>query len=154
MTSGISSWLGRRRLTDAATRAFELTYAGERIPPLRRGLPKSTGSVCPVCLKAIFARLVEEEGRVVMEKYCEQHGIFRDIYWSDVELYLKAEAYGRYQGKGLENPQVEGNGPCPTRCGLCRGHLSQTLSGNLDLTNRCNLGCSTCFAGAGFPGVV
>lgn len=154
MAPGRSSWLGRRRQADVAAQAGELTYGGERIPPLRRGLPKSTGSVCPVCLKIISARLVEADGQVVMEKACEQHGIFRDLYWSDVGLYLKAEAYGSYQGRGLENLQVDANGPCPTRCGLCRGHLSQTLCGNLDLTNRCNLGCPTCFAGAGFPGVV
>jgi len=88
MAPGMSSWLGRRRQTEAATKAGELTYKGERIPPLRRGLPKSTGSVCPVCRKIIFARLVEADGQVVMEKDCEQHGSFRDIYWSDVELYL------------------------------------------------------------------
>lgn len=140
--------------SDAATGALGWTYGGASISPLRRGLPKSTRSVCPLCQRPILARLFQEDGRVMMEKRCAEHGLFRDVYWSDVGLYLKAEAYGRYQGKGLANPGVEGAGPCPTQCGLCRAHLSQTLCGNLDLTNRCNLGCPTCFAGAGFPEVV
>lgn len=143
-----------RRRSPAATEALGSTYRGASIPPLRRGLPKSTGSICPVCQRTVLARLFEEDGRVMMEKRCPEHGLFRDLYWSDVVLYLKAEAYGGYQGKGLANPNVEGAGPCPTRCGLCHAHLSQTLCGNLDLTNRCNLGCPTCFAGAGRRGPI
>lgn len=144
----------RRWRAGASTGTCDRTYGGAGIAPLQRGLPKSTGSVCPLCQRMVFARLFEEGGRVMMEKRCAEHGLFRDLYWSDVELYLKAEAYACYQGRGVATPTVDAAGPCPTRCGLCRGHLSQTLCGNLDLTNRCNLGCPTCFAGAGFPGVV
>lgn len=144
----------RRRLRTDAAEARGRTDGGASIPRLRRGLPKDTRSVCPVCLRTVQARLFEDHGRVLMEKQCGEHGSFRDVYWSDVALYLKAETYGGYQGRGPANPQVNGCGPCPTRCGLCQGHLSQTLCGNLDLTNRCNLGCPTCFAGAGLPQIV
>lgn len=144
----------RRWRTDVATEALDRTYCGAGIPPLKRGLPKGTVSACPVCLQTVLARLFDEDGRVLMEKRCPDHGSFRDLYWSDVVLYLKAEAYGAYQGRGLANPTVQAAGPCPTQCGLCRAHLSQTLCGNVDLTNRCNLGCPTCFAGAGRRGPI
>ena len=37
---------------------------------------------------------------------------------------------------------------CPSSCGLCNNHHSQTLLANIDLTNRCNLDCDFCFANA------
>jgi len=46
----------------------EATFTGAPIEALQKGLPKTTQSVCPECLKVIAAQLFEEHGAVYMEK--------------------------------------------------------------------------------------
>jgi len=134
--------------------AGKCTLTGRRIPPLARGLPKVVESVCPECMKLLPARLYEDQGRVLMEKTCPEHGRFEDIYWSDARLYLKAEQFHYGDGEGLANPNVAAAAQCPLQCGLCEDHASNTALGNIDLTNRCNLKCPICFASADASGYV
>ncbi|MDP6380425.1 MAG: radical SAM protein, partial [Phycisphaerae bacterium] len=82
--------------------AEECTYSGRPIPPLERGLPKTVESLCPECAVNIPATLYEDGGKVWMRKTCEQHGEFLDLYWSDANLYLKAERFYYGGGQGLE----------------------------------------------------
>ena len=49
-----------------------------------------TKSLCPECLKVIPARVYENDGRVMISKRCEEHGVFEDVYWGDVEMFRKA----------------------------------------------------------------
>lgn len=65
---------------------------------LKKGLPKETKSICPICHQVIDARIYEDNGRVMISKNCPEHGSFKDVYWSDVEMYLKAEEYS-YDGR-------------------------------------------------------
>ena len=60
---------------------------------LKKGLPKETQSLCPECQRLIPARVFEKDGKVMIEKECPEHGVFSDIYWSDADLFLKAEKY-------------------------------------------------------------
>ena len=83
----------------------EVTYTGAPIKPLQKGLPKQTESLCPECNKVIVADIFAEDGKVVMEKRCAEHGDFRDNIFSDVELYLKMEEWNFGDNLGLENPQ-------------------------------------------------
>ena len=71
----------------------ETTYTGSPITPLQKGLPKTTQSLCPECTKVIDAVIREDNGKVVMEKRCAEHGEFRDIIYSDAKLYLKMEEW-------------------------------------------------------------
>jgi uncharacterized radical SAM superfamily Fe-S cluster-containing enzyme len=120
---------------------------------LKKGLPKDTQSLCPECAKIIDARIVERDGKVVMEKECPEHGHFDDIYFSDVELYHMMEGYA-HDGVGVENPYNPNAVECPTDCGLCQMHKSHTVLANVDLTNRCNLRCPICFANANAAGFI
>lgn len=130
----------------------ETTYTGTPIAPIKTGLPKTTQSLCPECTSLIEARIFEENGRVVMEKTCPDHGEFRDIVFSDAKLYLKMEQWTFGDSRGLENPAVANAATCPTDCGLCNLHTSHTGLANVDLTNRCNLTCPVCFANANAAG--
>ena len=130
----------------------EVTYTGAPIKPLQKGLPKQTESLCPECTKVIRADIFADASKVVMEKTCAEHGHFRDIIFSDVELYLKMEEWNFGDNLGLSNPQVEGGKTCPDDCGLCGMHTSHTALANVDLTNRCNLTCPVCFANANVAG--
>ncbi len=61
----------------------ETTYTGSPIQPLQKGLPKQTQSLCPDCSELIDARILEDGGKVVMEKHCPEprrlprHRLFR-----------------------------------------------------------------------------
>lgn len=120
---------------------------------VKPGLPKKTGSLCPECKARLTAEIYEEDGKVMIRKTCQEHGEFKDVYWSDVELYLKAEEWA-VDGLGVDNPAVQVEKGCPDDCGLCDLHMSGTSLANLDLTNRCNLRCPICFANANDAGVV
>jgi uncharacterized radical SAM superfamily Fe-S cluster-containing enzyme len=118
-------------------------------------LPKTVESLCPEpgCGRVIDARLFAEDGKVFMEKTCPEHGYVKDLYWSDVELFLKAERWEFGDFRGLSNPFTTGE-QCPRDCGPCQKHTSHTALGNIDLTNRCNLTCPICFANANVTGSV
>jgi len=121
---------------------------------LTTGLPKKTRSICPECKKIIEADIVEEKGKVVMKKTCNDHGEFKDVVWSDVDYYLWAEEFAM-DGIGVRNPRITKDNPdCPADCGLCHAHKSHTVLANLDLTNRCNMSCPICFANANASGYV
>lgn len=133
---------------------WSMTYSDTPIKPFTTGLPKTVESLCPDCNAIIDARMFEEDGKVWMDKTCPEHGYVKDLYWSDVDLYLKAERWTFGDGRGLSNPITEAEGDCPTNCGICNMHASHTGCGNIDLTNRCNLTCPICFANANVSGYV
>ncbi len=132
----------------------EKTRTGGLIKPLQKGLPKTTESLCPECTKVIAASIFEENGKVMMEKTCAEHGDFKDCVYGDVKLYLKMEDWEFGDALGNENPAVNKGAEtvCPDDCGLCSLHTSHTALANVDLTNRCNLTCPVCFANANAAG--
>ncbi|MCJ7442986.1 MAG: radical SAM protein [Methanotrichaceae archaeon] len=110
-------------------------------------IDKTVSSLCPICLKIVQAHIFEETGKVFMEKYCEDHGDFREIYWSDASLYKKFFKYLTI-GHESDSSAAEQIG-CTLDCGLCKNHITSTLLGIVDLTSRCNMTCPICFADAG-----
>lgn len=110
-------------------------------------IDRTVSSVCPVCLKIIKAHIFQDGEKIFIEKKCQTHGGFKDLYWSDAALYRK---FYRYfcEGSSIENPTASERG-CPFDCGLCEKHLTGTLLANIDLTNRCNMSCPICFADSG-----
>lgn len=112
---------------------------------------KKTKSMCPECLKILDAEVYEDQGKIMISKECEEHGLFENTYWSSSEIYKEAADYGQ-EGEGISNPQTKVDGECPTNCGLCSDHESHTILGLIDVTNRCNLLCPVCFANAAVSG--
>lgn len=123
-----------------------LTLGGSTVPPVIRGLPKTTLSICPECLEVIPAREYEDRGRVLMTKECARHGVFNDIISSDSRIFDELERWHFRDGQGFSNPQVTGASKCPTECGICNMHLTHTAVANIDITGNCNLSCNICFA--------
>lgn len=106
-----------------------------------------TQSVCPVCLGRLPAERVREGDSVFLRKACPEHGEFRTIIWRGPPDYLSWQ-----QQKVPEHPRaplapvVEG---CPFDCGLCPDHWQEICCAQIEVTERCNLGCPVCFADAG-----
>jgi len=117
-------------------------------------LIKKTRGLCPTCSSVVDADIVEEDGKIWMQRTCPVHGSSRNLYWSDAPMYHRFQEYDAV-GDGVANPQNQAPpDSCPTACGLCNNHHSATLLANIDLTNRCNLDCDFCFANARACGFV
>ncbi|MDO4491036.1 MAG: radical SAM protein [Lachnospiraceae bacterium] len=104
---------------------------------------RKTRSVCPICLKNLPAELVEEEdGRIIMEKACPEHGQYAAPVWQgrlDFEQWLLGVP-----------PLREYDGVCcPGECGICQEHETGSCCTLLEVTQRCNLRCRFCFADGG-----
>lgn len=109
------------------------------------GIIREIRSVCPVCLKNIPAILrTEDSGRIVLEKTCPDHG------FTSVPVWQGLVDFDRWT-KGSE-PLSPGCGHhCPENCGICPEHEIGTCCALLEVTKRCNLRCSYCFADGGQP---
>ncbi len=142
----------KRRVTGREISKLELYYPPTQNIPI--GLPKDVQSLCPECRQIIPAKILEKDGRVLMEKTCPDHGFFQDLISSLPSLYKKAERWTYEDGDGILNPQIKGAKVCPDDCGLCDLHISHAALANIDLTNRCNLRCPICFANANVQGYV
>ncbi len=107
-----------------------------------RRIIRQTYSVCPVCLQRIPAVHAAYDNEVYLEKTCPEHGDFSAVIWRglrDIEAW-----------RGDLPTISEGEiGNCPHACGLCPEHKQGTCCVLLEVTKRCNLNCSFCFAEGG-----
>lgn len=91
------------------------------------------------------AKIVFEGSNVVMLKECREHGHQRNILASDIEYYKRCREFI----KPGEIPQRFGTKTeygCPYDCGLCTDHEQHSCLTLIEVTDRCNLTCPTCYA--------
>jgi hypothetical protein len=109
-----------------------------------------TESLCPQCLKRIPAERVAEGDSVYLEKNCPEHGPFRTIIWRGPPAY---EAWAEPAAEKRPSPPSRHPTPvdlgCPFDCGLCAEHRQPSCCVVMEVTKRCDLRCSVCFAGGG-----
>ncbi|MFB6266532.1 MAG: tetraether lipid synthase Tes [Halodesulfurarchaeum sp.] len=124
-----------------------------RIAPEAERYVKVTASVCPECAaqkryEAMRAPMVvyEEAGEIRLATACNEHGVTRDVYWSDAAMFERAREWADWEDH-LDTAHVtpEGGVTCPLDCGLCPLHRSHTGLGNITVTNRCDRSCWYCF---------
>lgn len=106
-----------------------------------------TESVCPECLIRIPAARVQEGEDIYLEKTCPQHGDFRTILWRGAPEF---SSWNRPKIPSYpEKPLTEKQQGCPYDCGLCPDHRQHTCSVLIEVTQRCDLHCTVCFADSG-----
>lgn len=106
-----------------------------------------TVSLCPECLKRIDAKIVFEDGNVFMLKRCPEHGRSKVLIADDVAYYKNIRNYN----KPSEMPyafNTKTHYGCPYDCGLCPDHEQHSCLTVVEITDRCNLTCPTCYAGS------
>lgn len=136
-------------------------------PPL--GWPRETDSLCPKCVQEVRsdilsgrkelselingkpgevrAKIIERDGKILMEKFCEKHGVCSDVMAIDPVFLQRIESL--YPGRDfqtLETP-LRKHGTSTMKYG--RGAVL-----TVDLTNRCNMMCDPCFMDANQVGFV
>ncbi|MDA8336698.1 MAG: radical SAM protein [Peptococcaceae bacterium] len=111
------------------------------------GPPTATQSLCPVCLRLIPARREREGDSIFLAKECPEHGAYQTVVWRG-EPSFESWTRPKYPAK-IDVPFTGELLGCPFDCGLCGAHRQHTCTALLEVTSRCNLGCSFCFAGSG-----
>ena len=149
------------------TRLREAGANGQSLPDL--GLPRRTTSLCPGCVRElrdrvsageigleslrraqpgeIPARILERDGRVVMEKDCPVHGHFEETLSTNPALTRRIERL--FPGRDFDSSaeRLHDHGSSSIRYG--RGGVL-----TIDLTNRCDMMCDPCFMNANQVGYV
>ncbi|MFA4866691.1 MAG: radical SAM protein [Pedobacter sp.] len=104
-----------------------------------------TKSLCPECLMLCDAKIVFQDEKVFMLKHCRTHGDSKVMIADDVEYYKQIRNYNKQSEMPLKfNTKVHYG--CPYDCGLCTDHEQHSCLTVIEVTDRCNLSCPTCYA--------
>jgi 7,8-dihydro-6-hydroxymethylpterin dimethyltransferase len=104
-----------------------------------------TVSICATCLKRVDAKIVFEDDKVYMLKNCPQHGREKVLIATDIEYYKNCRNYAKRSEMPLKFNTPTHYG-CPYDCGLCQDHEQHSCLTVIEVTDRCNLACPTCYA--------
>lgn len=104
-----------------------------------------TNSICTTCLGKVEAKIIFQHDKVYMLKHCLEHGRQKVLISTDVEYYKKSREFLKPgdMPKKFGTPVKYG---CPYDCGLCSDHEQHSCVTVVELTDRCNLTCPTCYA--------
>jgi uncharacterized radical SAM superfamily Fe-S cluster-containing enzyme len=165
-TSALRHWPARS-ITPAWAPA-PMPKSWEKTSPVL-GWPRTTDSLCPVCVKDARARILrgdddaevlrsghvgeikatilERDGTIQIEKTCPLHGTFTDTLAIDPAFQRRIE--GLFPGRDLPavTDRLHDHGTSSIKYG--RGSVL-----TIDLTNRCNMMCDPCFMDANQIGYV
>jgi len=121
-----------------------------------------TRTVCPSCFAAPRrsdedvwrdGMLVSHSGSIWLRRFCAEHGETESLYEEDAEIW---RARSGWQSPTLQITPDRGNNfkafPDGYRDGLPASHGQHTCILVLNITDRCNYGCQTCYASAKAPG--
>lgn len=106
-----------------------------------------TLSLCPQCLRRVDAKIVFQDEQVFMLKHCPEHGRSKVLIADDAQYYRRIRNYN----KPSETPHrfnTKTHYGCPYDCGLCPDHEQHSCLTVVEITDRCNLSCPTCYAGS------
>ncbi len=107
-----------------------------------------TTSLCSTCLRRVDAKILFQNDKVIMRKYCPSHGGQDVLISTDIPYYLSC----RTSLKPGETPlhfHTPTRFGCPYDCGLCPDHEQHSCLTVLEVTDRCNLRCPTCYSASG-----
>ncbi len=104
-----------------------------------------TISICNTCHRRISAKIIFENGKVFMTKRCPEHGFQKSLISDDIEFYKNIRNYNKASEYPKE-PHTHTDYGCPMDCGICADHEQHSCLTLIELTDRCNLTCPTCYS--------
>lgn len=104
-----------------------------------------TLSLCNECLKQISAKIIFQDEKVFMTKNCPDHGWQKSLIATDIEYYKQIRNYNK-ASEYPKKPHTETIHGCPYDCGICPDHEQHSCLTLIEVTDRCNLTCPTCYA--------
>jgi hypothetical protein len=104
-----------------------------------------TNAICHICRRKVEAKVVFQDERVYLHKYCPVHKLQKVLISTDIEYYKLS----RQTLKPGQTP-LKFNTPikygCPYDCGLCPDHEQHGCLTFIEITDQCNLACPICYS--------
>ncbi len=104
-----------------------------------------TNSICSHCFRKLEAKIIFQNERVYMLKTCPDHGKEKVLISTDIPYYKKTREFNK-PGDMPRKFGMKVERGCPYDCGLCSDHEQHSCVSIIELTDRCNLTCPTCYA--------
>ncbi|HTI89911.1 MAG TPA: radical SAM protein, partial [Puia sp.] len=104
-----------------------------------------TISLCIECHRQLSAKIIFENGNVYLTKICKEHGFQKVLIAVDIEYYKQIRNYNK-ASEYPRKPHTETIYGCPYDCGICPDHEQHSCLTLIEVTDRCNLSCPTCYA--------
>jgi uncharacterized radical SAM superfamily Fe-S cluster-containing enzyme len=107
-----------------------------------------TNSICPHCLRKVEAKIIIQDGRVYMHKFCPVHKLIKVLISSDASYFKQQRDFLKPGQMPLKfNTPIKYG--CPYDCGLCPDHEQHSCLTLLEITDHCNLRCPVCYSDSG-----
>ena len=106
-----------------------------------------TISLCSKCLKRLQAKIVFENNKVYMLKKCQEQKKKKVLIATDIDYYKRSRHFLK-PGSLPKKFNTKTIYDCPYDCGLCPDHEQHSCLTIVEVTDRCNLTCPTCYAGS------
>jgi 7,8-dihydro-6-hydroxymethylpterin dimethyltransferase len=104
-----------------------------------------TISLCNECHKRVSAKIVFQDEKVFMLKRCSEHGFQKSVIADDIAFYKEIRNFNKASEYPKE-PHTHTDYGCPMDCGICADHEQHSCLTLIEVTDRCNLTCPTCYA--------
>lgn len=107
-----------------------------------------TIALCSRCLRRVEAKVIEQDGKIFMHKWCPDHRSERVLISTDAEYWkLSRQTLKPGQMPLKFNTPIKYG--CPYDCGLCPDHEQHSCLTLLEITDACNLNCPVCYSASG-----
>jgi tetraether lipid synthase len=106
-------------------------------------------SICATCFRRVEAKLLVQDGRVVMEKRCPEHGVERVLVADDAAYWRRSREVFIKPPEQPNRHNTETRWGCPYDCGLCPSHEQHSCLTLVEVTDHCNLRCPVCYSSSG-----
>ena len=106
-----------------------------------------TNSLCNECLKVIPAKIVFKDNKVYLLKHCSEHCEQLELLEHDIEYFKHKRDFDK--AGTVTKTQTEVKNGCPYDCGLCPNHDQHSCINLIEVTDKCNMCCNTCYASSG-----
>lgn len=105
---------------------------------------EGTRSLCSTCKQGVPAELVQREGRILMRKWCDTHGLEEVLIASDAAWYHRTVQRAAVL-QPPAHPAAEVRHGCPFDCGTCTDHQQRVHLPVVPITSACDLDCPICY---------
>lgn len=106
-------------------------------------------SVCSTCLRRVEGKILIQDDRVFLERWCPQHGKQRALLASEANYYRMARERFIKPPEHVHRANTPLKYGCPYDCGICPDHMQHGCLTLIEVTDHCNLKCPICYADSG-----
>jgi len=106
-------------------------------------------SICDVCFRRAEAKILFEDGKVLLRKRCAEHGWRTALVADDVDYWRRAREVFLKPPEMPVRYATPVKWGCPYDCGLCPDHEQHSCLSIVEICDDCNLACPVCYASSG-----